>query len=61
MFVYLLMLYVSAWIAAIICAFEWTAVIVLAGSGDLAGAWCADGLASAVSNSIFIDIYDTIY
>jgi len=55
------MLYVSAWIAAIICAFEWTAVIVLAGSGDLAGAWCADGLAGAVSNSIFIDIYDTIY
>ena len=61
------MLFVSARIAAIICEFEWLAVtafgfeccdltafltvLVEEGSGDLAGARCADGLAGALSNS----------
>ena len=52
MFMYLIILFVSAWIADIICAFEWTVVIVLEGSGDLAGIRHTDGLAGAVSNSI---------
>ena len=52
MFMYLLMLFVSDWIAAIICAFKWTVVIVLDGSGDLAGVRRADGLDGTVSNSI---------
>ena len=35
-------------------------VIVLEGSGNLAGGRRTDGLAGAVSNSIFIDIYDVM-
>ena len=57
------MMFVSAWIAAIICAFEWMAVIVFLieeSSDELAGARCTDSLAGAVSNSIFIDIYDVM-
>jgi len=47
------MLFVSACIAAISCAFEWTVEIVLEWcSGDLAGARRTDGLAGAVSNLI---------
>ena len=50
------MLFVSALIAAIICAFEWTAeeiVLELECSGDMVDARRTDGLAGAVSNSIF--------
>ena len=66
MFVYWLMLFVSARIAAIICVLDWMAVTVVGfeccdstvfltalveeGSGDLAGARRADGLAGALSN-----------
>ena len=65
---YWLMLLVSARIVAMICEFEWLAVTVFGfeccdltafltalvevGSGDLAGARRADGLAGALSNSM---------